>query len=172
MITAAFGDDRWSGVFSGSEDRKMTKWKNTITVVGVALAMLLAWGCGMAETSVFQPKLVNGMKEVPASEDSEKLDAEALAFFRDQFSIDSARYYQVPAEIPWIAVSKSVQNQMAELSIQRTMFEWYEPGIDFIEVYPQGNDASAFAVAMPKGTNPSADKLVGFYGLSAPATAQ
>ena len=133
---------------------------------------MFAWGCGMAETKVFQPKPLDGMKEVPVSEDSKKLDAEAIAFFRDQFSIESARYYQVPGEIPWIAVSKSVQNQMAEKSIQRTMFDWYEPGIDFVEVYPQGNNGAVFAVAMPKGTNPSADKLVGFYVLSAHAAAQ
>jgi hypothetical protein len=150
--------------------REMRTWKNTITVV--ALAMLLAWGCGMAEIKVFQPKPLDGMKEVPASEDSEKLDAEAIAFFRDQLTIDSARYYQVPGAIPWIAVSKSVQNQMAEKSIQWTMFDWYEPGIDFVEVYLQGNNGAAFAVAMPKGTNLSADKLVGFYVLSAPVAAQ
>ena len=75
--------------------------------------------------------------------------------------------YQVPGEIPWIAVSKSVQNQMAEKSIQRTMFAWYEPGIDFVDIYPQGKKA-AFALAMPKGTNPSAEKLVGLYILSTP----
>ena len=121
----------------------------------------------MAETRVFQPKPLDGMKEVPVSEESRKLDAEATAFFRDHFTIKSARYYRVPGEIPWIAVSKSVQNQMAEKSIRRTMFDWYEPGIDFVEVYPQGSDGAAFAVAMPKGANPGADKLVGFYVLGA-----
>jgi hypothetical protein len=147
----------------------MRTWKNTKTVVVVALSMaLLQWGCVMAETKVFQPKPLDGMKEVTASENSAKLDAEAKAFLRDQFSIESARYYLVPGEIPWIAVSKSIHNQMAEKSIQRKMFEWYEPGIDFVEVYPQGKN-SAFAVAMPKGTNPSANKLVAFYVLSAPA---
>ncbi|MFO1425028.1 MAG: hypothetical protein U1F70_15520 [Candidatus Competibacteraceae bacterium] len=122
----------------------------------------------MTETMVFQPKPLDGMKEVSASKDSDKLDAEAVAFLRGRFLIESARYYQVPSEIPWIAVSKSVQNQMAQRSIQRKMFEWYEPGIDFVEVYPQGNHGAAFALAMSKGANPSADKLVGFYVLSAP----
>lgn len=149
----------------------MRLWKNTGIIITLVLA-IFTWECGMTETRVFQPKPLDGMKEVPASKDSEKLDAEAIAFFRGQFSIQSAHYYQVPGEIPWIAVSKSVQNQMAEKSIQRTMFEWYEPGIDFVEVYPQGNNDAAFAVAMPKGTNLSADKLVGFYVLSAPAAAQ
>lgn len=137
----------------------------------VVLAML-PWGCGMTESKVFQPKPLDDMKEIPDSKDSKKLDAEAIAFFRDQFSIESTRYYLVPGKIPWIAVSKSVQNQMAEKSIQRTMFEWYEPGIDFIEIYPQGNNGTAFAVAMSKGTNLNADKLVGFYVLCAPAAAQ
>ena len=132
--------------------------------------VVLSWGCGMAEVKVFQPKPLDGMKEAAASADSRKLDAEVTAFLRDKFAIASARYYQVPAEIPWIAVSKTVQNQMAEKSIKRTMFEWYEPGIDFVEIYPQGKDGAAFAVAMPKGASPGGEKLVGFYALSAPAT--
>lgn len=149
----------------------MRLWKNTGIIITLVLA-IFTWEYGMTETRIFQPKPLDGMKEVPTSKDSEKLDAEAIAFFRGKFSIQSAHYYQVPGEIPWIAVSKSVQNQMAEKSIQRTMFEWYEPGIDFIEVYPQGNNGAAFAVAMPKGANLSADKLVGFYVLSAPAAAR
>ena len=120
----------------------------------------------MAKSNVFQPTPLDGMNGVPASEASEKLDAEVEAFLRGQFSIESARYYLVPGDIPWIAVSKSVQNQMAEQSIQRTMFDWYEPGIDFVEVYPQGNSGAGFAVAMPQGTNSRAEKLVGFYVLS------
>jgi hypothetical protein len=148
----------------------MITWKNTKTVMVATLSLaLLQWGCIMAETKVFQPKPLDGMKEVTASENSAKLDAETKSFLRDQFSIKSARYYLVPGEIPWIAVSKSIHNQMAEKSIQRKMFEWYEPGIDFVEIYPQGKNGAAFAVAMPKGSNPSANKLVGFYVLSAPA---
>lgn len=149
----------------------MRLWKNTGIIVTLMLA-IVAWECGMTETKVFQAKPLDSMKEVPASKDSEKLDAEATAFFRGRFLIQSARYYQVSAKVPWIAISKSVQNQMAEKSIQRTMFEWYEPGIDFVEIYPQANDSAAFAVAMPKDTNLNADKLVGFYVLSAPAAAQ
>lgn len=146
----------------------MRTWKNITIFVVLGLA-IFSWGCAMAETKVFQPKPLDGMKEVPVSDDSRKLDAEVIAFLRDSFSIKSARYYKVPDEIPWIAVSKSVQNQMVEKSIQRTMFDWYEPGIDFVEIYPQGNNSNAFAIAMPKETNPSADKLVGFYILSAHA---
>jgi len=83
----------------------------------------------------------------------------------DKYTIASARYFAVPGEVPWFAVSKSVQNQMAETSIQRVIFEWNDPGIDFVEVYPQGD--GAFAVAMPKGTKSSAEKLIGFYVLRA-----
>jgi hypothetical protein len=147
----------------------MTTWKHARILVALAM---LAWGCGMAETKVFQPKPLDGVKDAAASEASRKLDAEVTAFLRDKFAISSARYYLAPAAIPWIAVSKSVQNQMAEKSVQRTMFEWYEPGLDFVEVYPQGGSGGAFAVAMPKGSNPSAEKLVGFYVLSAPAAAK
>ena len=144
----------------------MRTWKYARILV--TLAMMVS-GCGMGKSTVFQPKPLDGMKEVPASAESKKLDAEVTAFLRNKYAIASARYYQVPGEIPWIAVSKSVQNQMAEKSIQPVMFEWYEPGIDFVEVYPQGNNGAAFAVAMPKGTKSSSDKLVGFYVLSAPA---
>jgi hypothetical protein len=133
-------------------------------VVGLTL---LAWGCGMAESPVVEPKPLEQMKEVSASADSKKLDAEVTAFLRDKYTISSARYYQTPGEIPWIAVSKNVQNQMKEKSIERKLFEWYEPGLDFVEVYPQGKNGGAFAVAMPKGTKSDAQKLVGFYVLSA-----
>lgn len=135
----------------------------------VVLLAMTAWGCGMADVKVVQPKPLDGMKEVAASGDTAKLDAEVKAFLRDKFVIASGRYYQVPAEIPWIAVSKSVQNQMAEKSFKPAMFEWYEPGIDFVEVYPQGKEGAAFAVAMPKGASPSGEKLVGYYVLNTPS---
>ncbi|MBI4907375.1 MAG: hypothetical protein HY820_27365 [Acidobacteria bacterium] len=147
----------------------MQTWKNVRIVIALAT---LAWGCGMAETKVLQPKPLDGMKQVLASADSKRLDGEVTVFLREKYAIASARFYQVPGEIPWIAVSKSVQNQMAEKSIQPAIFEWHEPGIDFIDVYPQGKNGAAFAVAMPKGTKSSADKLVGFYVLSAPAAAK
>jgi hypothetical protein len=146
----------------------MQLWKGARIAVAVAI---VTWGCGMADITVFQPKPLDRMKEVPGSADSKKLDAEVTAFLRNKYVIASAHYYQTPGEIPWIAVSKSVQNQMAEKSIQRTMLEWYEPGIDFVELYPQGKNGAAFAVAMPKGTKSDADKLVGYYVLSAPGAA-
>ena len=130
--------------------------------------VLMAWGCSMAETNVFRPKPLEGMVEVAASEQSEALDAEATAFLRGRYAIESARYYHLEGEVPWIALSKSVQNQMAERSIERTLFEWYEPGLDFTEVYPQGPDA-AFAIAMPGASAPDAEKLVAFYVLRAPS---
>ncbi|WP_320043228.1 hypothetical protein [uncultured Desulfobacter sp.] len=122
----------------------------------------------MAETMIFQPKPIEGMIKVPASADSGKLDQEVKTFCRGQFAIGSASYYQVAGEIPWLAISKSIQNQMAAKSIERTMFDWYEPGIDFIEIYPQGKNGGAFALAMPKESNLGADKLIGFYILTSP----
>ena len=144
----------------------MSIWKDARIPVAVAL---LAWGCGMAENAVFEPKPIVGMSEAPAGEDSKKLDAELTAFLRNKHAIASARYYRVPADIAWMALTKSVQNQMAEKSIQRIMFDWFEPGLDLVEMYPQGKSGAGFALAMPKGTNPKADKLVGFYVLGAPA---
>src|SRR5258705_11717435 len=104
----------------------MRTWRNAKIVVALGM---MASGCGMAESAVFQPKPLDSVKEAAAGEESKKLDAEVTAFLRNKYAIASARYYQVPGEIPWNAVSKSVQNQMAEKSIQRTMLEGYEPGI-------------------------------------------
>jgi len=135
----------------------------------MALAAIL-WGCGMAESAVFEPKPLDGMKAAPEGTDSAALDAEVTAFLRDEYTIVSSRYYQVAGEIPWIAVSKNIQNQMAAKSIQPVMFDWYEPGLDFVEVYPQGG--GGFAVAMPQGTRSNAEKLVGFYVLKAAGAAR
>ena len=140
----------------------MTTWKNAKAILALAV---LAWGCGVAEAALFEPKPMDGAKEVQANEATKKLDAEVTAFMRDKYTIGSARYYQIVGEIPWIAVSKNVQNQMAEKSIKRVMFEWYEPGLDFVEVYPQGKQG--FALAMLKGTRSNAEKLVGYYTLTA-----
>lgn len=148
-------------------------WKSMGLVAAVALAVTsLAWRGSMAEIKVFQPEPLGGMKEVSASADSKKLDAEAVEYFRGQFSIASARYYLTPSEIPWIAVSKSVQNQMEEKSIRRLVFDWYEPGIDFVDVYPQDNNKAAVAVVMARGTALNADRLVGYYVLSGRAAAR
>ncbi len=147
----------------------MKTWQNA--TVTMTLAML-ASGCAVDESSVFQAKPLEYMKEVPVSEQSKKLDAEVMTFVRDQYAISSAHYYEVSGEIPWIAISKSVQNQMAEKSFQRKMFEWWEPGIDFVEVYPQGNQGDAFGLAMPKNTKSSSNKLVAFYFLKTPAGAK
>jgi len=143
----------------------MKTWKS----VGITLAMaILSSGCGMSETKVIEAKPLEGVKTLAASEQTKKLDTEVLAFLREGYTIASARYYMVEGDIPWIAVSKSVQNQMAEKSFERKIFPWYEPGFDFVEVYPQAN-GKAFAVAMPKGTKSSAEKLVGYYVLTATA---
>lgn len=140
----------------------MKIWKILIFVIAL-MSVIPSWGCNMTESNFFQPKPTESMKEIQASENSEKLDADVIAFSQGQFSIESARYYHAPAKTPWLAVSKSIQNQMAEESFHQKIYEWHEPGIDIIDVYPQGN--TAFAVAMPKDRDRSADKLIGFYVL-------
>jgi len=147
----------------------MKTWNDAKMVVALAV---MAWGCGMAESSIFQPKPPDGIDKVSASEESTKLDAEVTTFLRDKYTIASATYYHASSDAPWIAISKSVQNQMAAKSIHKMMFPWYEPGIDFIEIYPQGKNGAAFALAMPKSADFDGDKLIGFYVLSAPAPAK
>jgi hypothetical protein len=138
----------------------MIPWKLAMLVLVLAS---LVGGCSMTKGSVYQPEPLEGMTAVPSSDDTKKIDAAVTMFLRGEYVIASASYYRVPADIPWIAVSKSVKNQMAAESIQQTMFAWYEPGIDFVEIYPQGKNA--FAIAMLDW--PSGDYLVGFYVLHA-----
>ena len=65
----------------------------------------------------------------------------------------------------WVAISKNVENQMLEKSINRVPFEWTNPDMDFVDVYPQGD--SAFAVAMYSKTASSKVKVVGYDVLMA-----
>ena len=60
---------------------------------------------------------------------------------------------------------KNVENQMLEKSVHRALFEWNNPGMDFVDVYPQ--DDRAFAVAMYSKTASSKVKFVGYYVLTA-----
>jgi len=143
----------------------MNQWRNArFPVAALWAAVWLTVGCGMAEnTALIQPKAPANAKELQAGEESRKLDADVTALLRGKYSIVSARYFRVGSDIPWAAVSKAIQNEMAEKSIQRTMLDWYEPGIDFLEIYPQAKAGQAFAVAMPKGARSSAEKVVGYY---------
>ncbi len=128
------------------------------------LALVLA-GCSMFESRPFQPKPWDNMRQIAASDATRVLDGEVSAFLRDKYTIVSARHFQVAADTSWISVSKFVQNEMAAKSFKPVMFDWYEPGLDTIDVYPQGK--SGFAVAQPKETRPTEEKLIGFYVLKA-----
>ena len=138
----------------------------------LAFAWLLVWGCGMAENTIVQPKPPENVKDLAVGDESRQLDADVKEFVRGKYTIASARYFQVPGDVTWASISRSVQNQMQEKSIPRVMLEWYEPGIDFVETYPQGKNGGAFAVAMPKGTKSNSDKIVGYYVLSAGTAAK
>ncbi len=145
----------------------MRRWEASRILLALGVITLISVAC-VAEPKIFEPRPLDAMDEVAASASTEALDAEVTAFLRGEYAIRSGRYYRAPGEIPWIAISKYVKNQMAEKSVQQTMFEWYEPGLDFIEIYPQGSQGAGFALAMPKGSDPSGEKLVGFYALGAP----
>jgi hypothetical protein len=143
----------------------MHKWRDA-RIPALAAAVWLTLGCGMAENkALVQPKPPANAKEIQAGDESRKLDTDVTTLLRGKYGIVSGRYFRVAGDIPWVAVAKAVQNEMAEKSIQRTMLDWYEPGIDFLEIYPQGKAGEAFAVAMPKGARSSAEKVVGYYVL-------
>ncbi len=141
--------------------------KQTFFVTTAVLA-LFSSGCSMADTVTAISPVNEHVKPVDAataSADVAALDAEVTAFLRGRYTIESASYYHFAGEIPWVAIAKSVQNQMREKSIERVVFDWNNPGYDFVEVYPQGK--SAFAVAMYTKSSRSKQKLVGYFVLSA-----
>jgi hypothetical protein len=93
------------------------------------------------------------------------LDGQLLGILGKQYKIKSAHYYKVARDMSWAAISKNVQNQMLEKSISKGQFAWENPGVTFLEVYPQGT--SAFAVAMDASTAKSAQKFIGYFVLEA-----
>jgi hypothetical protein len=131
------------------------------TFLGLAVS-----GCSMADTAT--PKspdekyatLVDA-KSVPDA--AKKLDAEVIKFVRGAYTLKSAHYYRFDADVPWVAITKDVQNQMLKKSVKRIFYEWFEPGYDLIEIYPQGK--TAFAVAMDSKTLRGEKNIVGYYVL-------
>lgn len=89
---------------------------------------------------------------------------EVTKFVRGKYAIKSGNYYRFRGDVPWVAISKNVQNQMAEKSIKRMLFDWNNPGFDFVDVYPQGD--SAFAVAMSSKSSSGKSRLVGYFEMS------
>jgi hypothetical protein len=80
---------------------------------------------------------VNALSRESAGPNAKALDAEVTKFLRWEYKIKSVIYYQLNGDIPWIAVSKNVQNQMLEKAVKKKVFAWNNPGIDLIDVYPQ-----------------------------------
>jgi hypothetical protein len=145
--------------------------KSTVTqkwlFVGTAFLGLFLSGCSMADTVTATSPVSEHVKAVEASAaaaNAKALDAEVTKFLRKKYAIKSATYYSFGAGIPWVAISKNVQNQMREKSVERVIYDWNNPGIDFVDVYPQGD--TAFAVAMYTKTSGSKEKFVGYYVLT------
>jgi hypothetical protein len=100
-----------------------------------------------------------------SAKNAKALDSQVLGLVGKHYKIKSAHYYRVAKDMPWVAISKNVQNQMLEKKVNKGQFAWENPGIVFVEVYPQGT--SAFAVAMDGSTAKSVQKFIGYYELSA-----
>lgn len=129
---------------------------------------LLSSGYTMADTITANPPTGDHVKVVDvagATADIQALVEEVTKFLRGNYKIKSASYYRFRGDVPWVAISKNVQNQMAEKSIQRVIYDWNNPGYDFVDVYPQGD--AAFAVAMHVKGGPGKSKLVGYFVLTA-----
>ena len=128
---------------------------------------LLSSGCTMADTVTAIPPTGDHVKTVAAADakaDIAMLHDEVSKYLRDKYTIESGQYFRFSKDVPWVAISKNVQNQMVEKSIQRVFFEWDNPGFDFVDIYPQGN--TAFAVAMLSKSGPGKPKFVGYFVLT------
>jgi hypothetical protein len=134
------------------------------------IAGLLTTGCNMAETatpaSPIEALGAEHIKSAPLPANAKSaaaLDDQLLALVGKDYGIKSSQYFKVARDIPWIAIAKNVQNQMLEKSIKKGDFSWEDPGLVFVEVYPQG--AAAFAVAMDSNTADAPEKFIGYYVL-------
>lgn len=122
----------------------------------------------MADTVTAIPPTGDHVKVVAAADakaDIAALHDELTKYLRDKYTIQSGSYFRFSKDVPWVAISKNVQNQMAEKSIERVVFEWNNPGYDSVDVYPQGK--TAFAVAMHSKSGPGKPKFVGYFVLTA-----
>lgn len=121
----------------------------------------------MADTVTANPPTGDHVQVVAAADakaDIAVLHDEVSKYLRGKYTIQSGNYYRFSKDVPWVAISKNVENQMAEKSIPRVFYEWNNPGYDFVDVYPQGN--TAFAVAMHSKSGPGKSKLVGYFVLT------
>ncbi len=142
--------------------------KPSAIYLGFVLFGLSIAGCSMADTVIATSpvsKYVKALDASAAGANASALDDELTKFLRHKYKIESSSYYSFGSDIPWVAISKNVENQMLEKSVHRALFEWNNPGMDFVDVYPQ--DDRAFAVAMYSKTASSKVKFVGYYVLTA-----
>lgn len=125
----------------------------------------------MADTVTADPPTGDHVSVVPATSAAAEIAAlreEVTQFLRGKYVIQSGSFYRFRSDVPWVAISRRVQNQMAEKSIRRMVYDWNSPGRDFVDVYPQGN--TAFAVAMDAKGAKAQGSLVGYFVLVAPTS--
>lgn len=91
------------------------------------------------------------------------LDAQVTKIFGSKYVISSSQYFAVSVDVPWVAISKNVQNQMLERSISQAHYGHENPGIVLIDFYPQPH--GAFVLAMDKSSSHQGEKLVGYFVL-------
>ena len=109
-------------------------------------------------------KYVKNTNVVKSSLEIEEINKEVIKYLRDDsVTIKSSHYYDFSGDVPWVAISKNVQNQMLEKSIPKAKFEWHNPGFDTIDVYQQKD--SSFVVALFSKHVSKKTKLVGYYVL-------
>lgn len=107
--------------------------------------------------------LVKQVAEASHKAGKTTLDALVEKTLGDGYVVESSRYFSVPADVAWIAISKNVQNQMHEHSVARGHYDKEQPGITLLDFYPQPH--GAFVLATDKGSGRQGDRLIGYYSL-------
>ena len=134
------------------------------------IGLLLLMEATMSD--VQQPNLLdealgsNLVKQVSGSSHNvgkKALSAQVIEIFGSKYTISGSHYFAVSADVPWIAISKNVQNQMLERSIHQSHYDKADPGIVLVDFYPQPH--GAFVLAMDKGSSRESEKLVGYFVL-------
>ncbi|RYE92528.1 MAG: hypothetical protein EOO77_46670 [Oxalobacteraceae bacterium] len=141
-----------------------------MSILKTVFLLLLSTGYGM--TDIQQPKPLdealgtNLVKQVTGQSRDERnkaLDTRVTATFGGKYQIASSRYFSVSTDVTWLAVSKNVQNQMLERSMNRGHYDKENPGILLIDFYPQPH--GAFVLAMDANSGKQGHKLVGYFVL-------
>lgn len=137
----------------------------------VALSLGTASACGAAPDAQGRQTMIPAPPGAAADLGTATGDsgADALAAFVSARiapqRIRAARYYRMPANIGWNAVSKFVAGQRSPGGTPPKP-RFVDGGLDMLDVYPAEGEKTAFAVAMARDAAKDGTHLVGYFDLA------